>query len=63
MVLYLQRPYSEPFTGLTRVKSSRWFRLFLKRYCLPSVVGLSYAHYFSKVFPETEGMCRADVRF
>lgn len=33
----------------------------LKWYCLPSVVGLSYAHYFSKVFPETEGMCRADV--
>lgn len=34
---------------------------FLKWYCLPSVVGLSYAHYFSKVFPETEGMCRAEV--
>lgn len=37
------------------------FFFFLKWYCLPSVVGLSYAHYFSKVFPETEGMCRADV--
>lgn len=34
---------------------------FFKRYCLPSVVGLSYRHYFSKRFPETEGMCRADV--
>ena len=32
---------------------------FMKWYCLPSVVGLSYVHYFSKVFPETEGMCRA----
>lgn len=67
MVLYLQRPYSEPFTGETYVKSC-WFRLFvflfvLKWYCLPSVVGLSYAHYFSKVFPETEGMCRADIWF
>lgn len=33
---------------------------FMNWYCLPSAVGLSYVHYFSKVFPETEGMCRAD---
>lgn len=50
------------FHRLQYVKSCCRFRLFLKKwYCLPSVVGLSYAHYFSKVFPETEGMCRADI--
>lgn len=49
------------FHRLGYVKSCCRFRLFWKWYCLPSVVGLSYTHYFSKVFPETEGMCRADV--
>ena len=51
------------FHRLEYVKSCRRFRLlFWNGTVLPSVVGLSYdAHYFSKVFPETEGMCRADI--
>lgn len=36
------------------ILSVQAFFSFWKWYCLPSVV--SYTHYFSKVFPETEGM-------
>lgn len=49
------------FHRLGYVKSCCRFRLFLKWYCLPSVVDLSHVHYFSKVFPETERMCRAGL--
>lgn len=60
VVLHFRGLNSEPFTGL-----DLWNCVvgsgFLKWYCLPSVVRLEVAYYFSKVFPVTEGMCRRKV--